>query len=52
MDNSGHKQVTAGTHRICSFSETIARVEPLARVMGITRVASVTGLDYLGSPSS
>lgn len=50
MNNPGRKQVTAGTHRICSFSETIARAEPLADAMGITRVASVTGLDYLGIP--
>jgi ribosomal protein S12 methylthiotransferase accessory factor len=50
MDNPGRKHVTAGTHRVCSFSETIARVEPLAKAMGITRVASVTGLDYLGIP--
>jgi YcaO-like protein with predicted kinase domain len=40
----------AGTHRLVSPEETMARVDPLLRVMGITRVADVTGLDTIGVP--
>lgn len=41
---------TAGTHRIVAPEETLARVSPFLPVMGITRVANVTGLDTVGIP--
>ena len=44
------KQYFHGTHRICAPAETIARLKPLLRTMGITRVANVTGLDRTGIP--
>lgn len=39
-----------GTHRLVSPAETIARVIPMMRTAGITRVADVTGLDSIGIP--
>jgi ribosomal protein S12 methylthiotransferase accessory factor len=44
------KVVTRGTHRSQSLAQTIDRVWRLAPVMGITRVANVTGLDVVGVP--
>jgi ribosomal protein S12 methylthiotransferase accessory factor len=44
------KHYTAGTHRCVSPEETLARVVPLMPVMGITRIANITGLDVLGVP--
>jgi YcaO-like protein with predicted kinase domain len=44
------KVVTRGTHRCQSLAQTIDRVWRLAPVMGITRVANVTGLDVVGIP--
>lgn len=41
---------TNGTHRIAAPEDTLARVRPYLPVMGITRVANVTGLDSLGIP--
>lgn len=46
----GEKGYVRGTHRLCSPAETVARVSPYLRVMGITRVANVTGLDTVGIP--
>lgn len=40
----------AGTHRLCTPEETIARVKPLFGPLGITRVANITGLDRIGVP--
>ncbi|HEY6875225.1 MAG TPA: YcaO-like family protein [Candidatus Dormibacteraeota bacterium] len=40
----------AGTHRAISPDETVRRALRLAPVMGITRVANVTGLDDVGVP--
>ncbi|MCW2248898.1 ribosomal protein S12 methylthiotransferase accessory factor [Azospirillum fermentarium] len=40
----------SGTHRTTSPDATLARVAPLFPVMGITRVANVTGLDKVGIP--
>lgn len=39
-----------GTHRLIPPEETIARVKPVMPVMGITRIANVTGLDEIGIP--
>ena len=40
----------AGTHRVMAPEQTLARVTPFLPVMGITRVANVTGLDTVGIP--
>ena len=39
-----------GVFRAVGPEETLARVQPLQPVMGITRVANVTGLDRVGIP--
>lgn len=39
-----------GTHRAAAPSETLERFCRHARALGITRLADVTGLDYLGIP--
>jgi YcaO-like protein with predicted kinase domain len=44
------KALRRGTHRSASLNETLDRVLHLAPVMGITRVANVTGLDSVGVP--
>ena len=43
----GHRD---GSHRAIPPAETVRRVRPLAPVMGITRLADVTGLDNVGIP--
>jgi ribosomal protein S12 methylthiotransferase accessory factor len=44
------KRYRRGTDRIVPPEATLARVRPLLPVMGITRVANVTGLDRVGIP--
>jgi len=44
------KVLRRGTHRSASLDDTLTRALPLAPVMGITRVANVTGLDSVGIP--
>src|SRR5205809_4764727 len=44
------KALRRGTHRSASLNDTLKRVLHLAPVMGITRVANVTGLDSIGIP--
>ena len=44
------KVLRRGTHRSACLDETLNRVLRLAPVMGITRVANVTGLDSVGIP--
>ena len=44
------KGFLAGTHRLVAPEETVARLGPLLPIMGITRVADVTGLDTIGVP--
>lgn len=39
-----------GTHRAVAPAKTLARFARHARALGITRLADVTGLDYLGIP--
>jgi len=39
-----------GTHRIATPATTLERVRPHLAEMGITRIANVTGLDYIGIP--
>lgn len=44
------KRYRSGTHRLVPPAQTLARVRPLLKVMGITRIASIGGLDRLGLP--
>lgn len=44
------KTFRLGTHRTIAPAETLSRLRPHARAMGITRIGNVTGLDYLGIP--
>ena len=39
-----------GTHRVITPQDTLKRVQPLLKTMGITRAANVTGLDRVGIP--
>ena len=50
MAPSAIKQYYSGTHRTIAPAETIERWRPLASSMEITRIANVTGLDFLGVP--
>jgi ribosomal protein S12 methylthiotransferase accessory factor len=44
------KTYRVGTHRTVPPQETLRRALPFAPVMGITRIANVTGLDCIGVP--
>jgi len=44
------KSYLDGTHRIVSPAETLARIVSKAGTFGVTRIANVTGLDYVGIP--
>lgn len=44
------KSVYGGTHRALTFEESLGRIQPFLRVMGITRIANITGLDHIGIP--
>ncbi len=44
------KRFRDGTHRVVSPEETVERLRPLMPVLGITRIANVTGLDSIGLP--
>jgi YcaO-like protein with predicted kinase domain len=46
----GHKRPTPGADRTISPEETLARVAHLFPIVGITRVANLTGLDHIGVP--
>lgn len=50
LDHPAPKTFRGGTHRIISPAETVARLRPLLPVMGITRLANITGLDRIGVP--
>ena len=45
-----HKGFRSGSHRVVAPEETLKRVSPFLQVMGITRIADVTGLDVIGIP--
>ena len=49
--SDGDKAYVDGTHRVVAPEATLARVLPLARAMGVTRLAVLTGLDVLGIPT-
>jgi ribosomal protein S12 methylthiotransferase accessory factor len=44
------KGFSSGTHRLVPPEETLARMTPLMLLLGITRIADVTGLDTIGIP--
>nr|QKW93874.1 ribosomal protein S12 methylthiotransferase accessory factor [Vitiosangium cumulatum] len=44
------KHFRAGTHRLVPPEETVERIRRLMPLLGITRIANVTGLDTLGLP--
>lgn len=44
------KAYRAGTDRVIEPARTVERMRPLFPVLGITRVADVTGLDHIGLP--
>ncbi len=48
--SEARKGFRRGTHRVCAPEETLARMIPLMPLMGITRIADVTGLDHIGVP--
>jgi ribosomal protein S12 methylthiotransferase accessory factor len=48
--DKARKTYTLGTHRTVPPAETLARLTPLLPQMGITRVANITGLDFIGIP--
>lgn len=50
LSTPAEKRYRRGTHRTLSPTETIARFGIHARKLGVTRLANVTGLDYLGIP--
>jgi YcaO-like protein with predicted kinase domain len=45
--NKGYRN---GTHRLVAPEQTLERIKPLMRSLGITRVANITGLDVIGIP--
>lgn len=50
MVDCSKKRFTTETHRVATLDETLARIEPHLSLIGITRVANVTGLDRIGIP--
>jgi YcaO-like protein with predicted kinase domain len=44
------KKYRSGTHRVFDPGSTLRTVRPLIARLGVTRVADVTGLDYVGIP--
>jgi YcaO-like protein with predicted kinase domain len=44
------KRHRLGTHRACTPRETYERWQGVARALGVTRLANVTGLDVIGLP--
>ena len=44
------KKYHNGTHRVSSLTDTLDKITPFLKDMGITRVANVTGLDSIGLP--
>lgn len=50
LSASIEKTLLAGSQRICAPSQTLARILPLKDAFGITRLATITGLDRVGLP--
>ena len=49
-DERGQKHFRDGTDRTEALSETLARAQSIAPVVGVTRIADITGLDHVGIP--
>lgn len=45
------KRLRSGTHRSASLDQTLERVLPVARAIGVSRFADITGLDRVGIPA-
>lgn len=45
------KSLVRGTHRLITPEATVERIRPFMPVLGITRVANLTGLDAIGIPT-
>ena len=50
IDGRAPKLFKRGTHRTAAPDETVARAQPIARQIGVTRLGNVTGLDHIGIP--
>jgi ribosomal protein S12 methylthiotransferase accessory factor YcaO len=50
LDSPVLKVFKRGTHRTISPDDTLERIAPKARQIGITRLGNVTGLDRIGIP--
>jgi ribosomal protein S12 methylthiotransferase accessory factor len=44
------KRFRKGTHRACPPEETLERILPCFKTVGVTRLANITGLDRIGFP--
>ena len=52
MANLRHKLLKVpGTQRTVTAEETFARAQPVAKSLGVTRLADITGLDRIGIPT-
>ncbi len=49
-NDKAEKRYRDGTHRTTSPEDTLTKVKPLLKEMGITRLANLTGLDRIGIP--
>src|SRR5215207_10216319 len=49
-DGPVNKTFFKGTHRMVSPEQTLSSIQPFMQLMGITRIANVTGLDNIGIP--
>ena len=49
-DGASVKGFRDGTHRLVAPARTLERMQPLMPVMGVTRLANLTGLDLIGIP--
>jgi ribosomal protein S12 methylthiotransferase accessory factor len=50
LDQGQAKVFRRGTHRSAAPEDTLVRVKPYAKAMGITRLGNITGLDRIGIP--
>lgn len=51
IELQSRKKWTTGISRICPVRETIKRVEPIAKKIGVTRIADITHMDVLRIPN-
>lgn len=50
VEDRGVKAFRGGTHRLIDPEKTVQRVARFMPIMGITRIANITGLDTIGLP--